>query len=83
MEIQFHYENLSKHGIMPDEVEECFADDNRMIRRIGAFYWLVGKTNSGRLLQVGFRKEKDKTYFVSHAMSARDYEKRQYQTKGK
>lgn len=82
-ELRFHYENLAKHGIEPEEVTECFADDKRLVRRIGAIYWLIGKTEAGRLLQIGYRKEEDKTYFVFHAMTARDYERRQYKSRGK
>jgi uncharacterized DUF497 family protein len=75
-ELRFHYQNLAKHGLTSDEVEECFLDSRRIVRRIGDVYWLVGKTQMGRLLQVGYRKEGDRTYFVFHAMAARDYEKR-------
>lgn len=83
MELHFHYENLLKHGVTPEEVEECFSDVRRLIRRIGEIYWLIGKTEAGRLLQVGYRKENDRTYFVFHAMAACDYEHRQYKSKGK
>jgi uncharacterized DUF497 family protein len=83
MGLRFHYENLSKHGVMPEEVEECFSDARRLIRRIGDIYWLIGKTEGGRLLQVGYRKEENKMYFVFHAMAARDYEHRQYKSRGK
>lgn len=83
MEIDFHFENLSKHGVSTEEVEQCFTDALRLVRRIGGYYWLVGKTESGRLLQVGYRIEADKTYFVFHAMAARDYERRQYKARGK
>jgi|AGTN01.2.fsa_nt_gi hypothetical protein len=63
MEVKFHIENLSKHGVNPEEVEECFSDELRLIRRIGTNYWLIGKTEAGRLLQIGYRKEADKTIF--------------------
>jgi uncharacterized DUF497 family protein len=83
MELRFHYENLSKHGVTPEEVEECFSDLRRFPRRIGDIYWLIAKTDAGRLLQIGYRKEAKKIYFVFHAMSARDYEQRQYKARGK
>jgi uncharacterized DUF497 family protein len=83
MELRFHSENLSKHGVTPEEVEECFSDVRRLIRRIGDSYWLIGNTEAGRLLQIGYRKEEDKSYFVFHAMSAREYEHRQYKSRGK
>lgn len=82
IELHFHFDNLAKHGITPAEVEECFSDSKRLIRKVGAIYWLIGKTQAGRLLQVGYRKE-DKVYFVFHAMSARNSERRQYKSKGK
>jgi hypothetical protein len=80
---RFHYENLVKHAVMQDEVRECFSDPRRIVRRIGGIYWLVGKTEAGRLLQIGYRTEPDKSYFVFHAMAARDYERRQYKFRGK
>lgn len=83
MDLRFHLDNLSKHGITPDEVEECFSDARRLIRRVGSIYWLVGRTEAGKLLQVGYRKEADKSYFVFHAMPAKDHERRQYKSKGK
>jgi len=83
MELRFHFENLSKHGVTPEEVEECFSDARRLVRGIGDIYWLIGKTEAGRLLQIGYRKETDKSYFVFHAMVARDHERRQYKSKGK
>jgi len=83
MILNFHQDNLSKHGVTPEEVQECFADARRLIRRIGDIYWLIGKTEAGRLLQVGYRKEENKSYFVFHAMTARDYEHRQYKSRGK
>lgn len=81
--LTFHRDNLIKHGVTTEEVEECFSDARRLIRRIGEIYWLIGKTAAGRLLQIGYRRDKEKAYFVFHAMSARDYERRQYRTRGK
>ncbi len=83
MELRFHQENLSKHGVTPEEVEECFSDSRRLIRRIGGIYWLIGKTEAGRLLQVGYRIEKEKSFFVFHAMLAREHEHKRYKLRGK
>lgn len=83
MKLRFHYENLDKHGVTLEEAEECFGDPDRLRRRIGAIYWLVGKAKAGRILHFGYRKEPDKSYFVFHGMQARDYEKRQYKSRGK
>ncbi|MBP9090113.1 hypothetical protein KBI23_03730 [bacterium] len=83
IDLRFHEENLSKHGIKPEEVEECFSDVRRLVRKIGEIYWLIGKTEAGRLLQVGYRKEVDRTYFVFHAMAAREHELKRYKSRGK
>jgi hypothetical protein len=83
MELQFLNENLSKHGVTPEEVEECFCDPGRLLRRIGSIYWLVARTEAGRMLQIGFRKKPGGSYLVFHAMTAREYEQRQYKSRGK
>ena len=53
--LRFHYENQVKHAVVQDEVRECFSDPRHIVRRIGSIYWLVGKTEAGRLLQIGYR----------------------------
>lgn len=83
MELRFHSENLAKHGVTSEEAEECFRDPNRLRRRIGGIYWLIGKTEAGRILHFGYRKEPGKSYFVFHGMPAREYENRQYKSRGK
>ena len=83
MELCFHYENLDKHSVTPEEAEECFSDPRRLVRRIGDIYWLIAKTEAGRILQIGYRKEKNRSYFVFHAMPAREYERKQYKSRGK
>jgi uncharacterized DUF497 family protein len=83
IKLHFHFENLAKHGVTPEEAEQCFADPKRLIRRIGTMYWLVAKTQAGRFLQIGYRKEENKSYFVFHAMSAGEYEQKQYRSRGK
>lgn len=83
MKLRFHYENLSKHGVTPEEVEECFHDERRLTRRIGDIYWLIAKTEAGRRLHFGYRKEKNNSYFVFHSMPARKYEHRLYKSRDK
>jgi hypothetical protein len=83
MRLRFHYENLAKHRVTPEEAEECFFDPNRLRKRIGDIYWLIAKTEAGRILHFGYIKEAGDSYFVFHGMPARQYEKRQYKTRGK
>lgn len=83
IKIKFHFENLRKHGITIEDVEECLKDNRRLVRRIGTIYWLIGKTEEGKLLQIGYRKEENKSYFVFHAMTARAFEHKQYKSRGK
>ena len=83
IELNFHYDNLAKHGISPEEVEACFSDVRRLCRRYGDGYWLVAKTEAGRLLQIGYRLNEDKSFFVFHAMPAVFCERRQYRSRGK
>ena len=81
--LRFHYDNLAKHNISPLEVEQCFADPQRLLRAAADVYRLVGKTYSGRLLQIIYRKQDGDVYFVFHAMSASFTERRQYKNRGK
>jgi uncharacterized DUF497 family protein len=83
MDLQFHHENLAKHGVLPEEVEECFDDRRKIAKRLADMYWLIGKTQGGRLLQVGYRKLINKTFFVFHAMPATEAERKRYKTRGK
>jgi hypothetical protein len=82
-ELRFHYDNLAKHNVLPAEVEECFSDPRKSVKARAGIYWLIGKTESGRLLQIGYRKQLDRIFFVFHAMNASDSERRRYKTRGK
>jgi uncharacterized DUF497 family protein len=83
IELYFHSDNLAKHGVTPEEVEACFSDSRRLLRKSGDCYLLVAKTDGGRLLQIGYRKKGRNTYFVFHAMPAKLFERRHYQSRGK
>jgi uncharacterized DUF497 family protein len=57
MEIRHHVANLEKHGVSLVEVDECFADSHRILRAQAGAYWLIAKTEAGRLLDIGFVRE--------------------------
>lgn len=83
-ELRFHYTNLAKHNVAPKEVEDCFLDSRRLVRRVGkGIYWLIGRTEAGRLLQIGYRREPGNVAYVFHAMNAQAAEHKQYTKRGK
>jgi uncharacterized DUF497 family protein len=44
---------IRKHGVDPDEVEECFYNENHKLRRAqDELYYLYGQSDSGRYLFV-------------------------------
>ncbi len=81
--IRCHYDNLAKHGVVLDEVEECFCDSGKILWAASGAYWLIAKTQAGRLLEIGFIKESNDSTFVFHAMNARPYQHKQYKRRGK
>jgi hypothetical protein len=83
MNLRFHSGNLDKHKVSPQEVEECFADGRRILRAASGAYWLVAKTEAGRLLEIGFVREPNNDAFVFHAMDAKPYQRKQYKTRAK
>jgi uncharacterized DUF497 family protein len=83
MNFRFHHANLDKHKISTDEVEECFDDSRKIVRASAGAFWLVGKTQAGRLLEIGFVKELVDGAFVFHAMNAKPYQRKQYKTRAK
>ena len=79
MEIHFHLEDLAKHNVTPDEAEEGLADSNGFTEKTkGGAFLHIGKTFSGRFLEIAYRKLPDSTAFVFHAMDARDHQKKRY-----
>ncbi len=83
MWIRFHHANLAKHNVSPDEVEECFSDQRKILRASSNSYWLIAKTAAGRYLEIGFVREPGDSAFVFHAMDAKLYQKKQHKRRGK
>ncbi len=79
MDLVFHYENIAKHNVSPDEVEQAFADPRSWSEKsYGGAYIHLGKTAQGRLLEIGYRKLTHTSAFVFHAMDARDNQRKRY-----
>ena len=83
MNLRFHSGNLDKHNVSPEEVEECFNDERRILRAGSGAYLIVAKTGAGRFLEIGFVREPDNGAFVFHAMDAKPYQRKQYKTRAK
>lgn len=83
MNLRFHYGNLEKHNVSPEEVEECFDDSRKILRGSAGVHWLIAKTFAGRFLEIGFVKEPEDSAFIFHAMDAKSYQRRQYKTRAK
>lgn len=79
LELWLHRENLSKHSVRADEVEDIILDKCGWTdqTRSGIFV-KVGKTASGRFLELAYRKLSEDSFFVFHAMDARDHQKKRY-----
>jgi len=79
MELSFHLENLAKHGVSIDEAEEALADRNGLINKTkGGAFLVIGKTFSGRFLEIAYRQLPNKIAFVFHAMDAREHQIKRY-----
>jgi hypothetical protein len=77
---EWNVEHLARHGVDPDAAEQAVEGAGRGYpRRIGEDKWLVwGADESGRLLQVIFVVEQDRSLFVIHARPLTEAEKRRY-----
>jgi len=82
--IRFHLANLQKHGVSPQEVEECLRQGKqkyfRKARR--GVYLVIGQTASGRYLEVLYEDRPDERY-VFHAMDAKPAGIRVFWRRGK
>lgn len=71
--IRCHADNLAKHGISEDEVNECLSRTHLRLRNpLGGkkTYLAVGKTLAGRFLEIVF-EDHGHFLWVFHAMTAR------------
>lgn len=76
---RFHDENLAKHGVTWQEVEEALIDRYRILEKgSGGLYLVIGQTDEGRLLELIYRQFSDGNHYVFHAMTARDHYRKRY-----
>lgn len=72
-ELHYLHSNLNKHGLYEEEVEEAFSDPLAVV--IGGSApttFLLGRTLSGCLLEIGYKPNADGvSFFIFHAMQAR------------
>ena len=82
--LEFHYANLAKHGVSPEEVQECLErGKKRYYRRIRrGVYQVIAQTASGRYLEVVFEDRAEERY-VFHAMNARLQDIKLWKRRGK
>jgi hypothetical protein len=79
MELRFHYENLAKHGVTPEEADEAIHDPKGCPARTkNGAYLSIGKTIAGRFLETCYRKLPDGSALVFHAMDAREHQIKRY-----
>lgn len=76
MNINFHYNNIRKHNIEPEEIVECFYNKKLLFTNPNAkktdkykTYKVIGKTNSGKFIEFVFEKQ-ESSYYVFHANNA-------------
>ncbi len=82
--LRFHYDNLAKHGVSEQEVEECLVKGKRkVLLKVGRRkYQVIAQTAAGRYLEIIF-KELSQERFVFHAMDARARDIKLWRRKGK
>ncbi len=82
---EWNVEHIERHGIGPEAAEEAVRGALRGFpRRVGADKWLVwGRDATGRLLQVVFVLDPDRSVYVVHARPLTDHEKRRYRRRTK
>ncbi len=82
--LRFHEENLAKHGVSPEEVEQCFSSGKtryfRKVRR--GVYQIITQTAAGRYLEVVFEDAPQERY-VFHAMDAKPWQIKLLKRRGK
>jgi uncharacterized DUF497 family protein len=82
---EWNVEHLARHGINPEAAEEVVEGaERRYPRRIGEDKWLVwGADGRGRLLQVIFVVERDRSIFVIHARPLTEAERQRHRRHGR
>lgn len=69
MKLTYHNDNLRKHNVTPNEVDECLADPDKVYLKRKTIVLIIAKTFSGRILEIGINEN----CFVFHAMDASKY----------
>ena len=82
--IRVHYDNLAKHGITKNEIEECFRPGIRKYKRKAGrgVYGVISQTLAGRYLELLYREEPTH-WFVFHARDAKLREIKLLKRRGK
>lgn len=77
---EWNLDHVAKHGVDPEEAEEVVRNARRPYpRRTADDRWFVwGRGRGGRLLQVVFLRDVDRTVYVIHARPLNENEKRRY-----
>jgi uncharacterized DUF497 family protein len=77
---EWNLEHVAEHGVTPEEAESVVTRARQPFpMRVGDDKWLVwGSGRGGRLLQVIFVLDDDKTIFVLHARPLTEPEKKRY-----
>ena len=83
--LKFFYPNLAKHNVSETEAFQALSDKKRLLNRIGSKYepkyLVIGKTETGRILEIIYRIDKPDIKFVFHAMDARNHQVKRYKDK--
>ena len=74
-------EHVSRHGFVPDEVEEVFAGGYKTRRSLGALYLALGKTFAGRYTVVVYRRLPQRGIQVITARDMTKQERRLFRRK--
>jgi hypothetical protein len=82
--IRVHYDNLAKHGITKNEIEECFRPGIRKYKKKAGrgVYGIIAQTLAGRYLELRYADEPTHR-FVFHARDAKPREIKLLKRRGK
>jgi hypothetical protein len=84
MQTRYHHDNLARHGVLPEEVDECLMTERRQYLRKArrGIYQLIAQTAAGRYLEILYEKQPNEIY-IFHAMDARPFQIRLLKRRGK